>query len=165
MKRRWTIDTNVPVVANGRDDRERPIAPQCREATIAFLLRFIENKECAVIDAAGEIEREYRRYLRPAGQPGVGDRFYLELISNPSRCERIHLPRREDGEYADLPQAVVDSGFDSDDRKFAALARRERIPVANAVDSDWLDARELLRGNGIRVKFLCGCEIGNWFAA
>lgn len=165
MKRRWTIDTNVPVVANGRDDEERPIAHRCRQATIAFLIRFLNNRECAVVDSAGEIEKEYRRYLNRTGQPGVGDRFFQELLLNPSLCERVELPRRADGEYADLPQPVIDSGFDRDDRKFAALARRERIPVANAVDSDWLDARELLSGNGIRVKFLCGCKIGGWFAA
>ena len=165
MRRRWTIDTNVPVVANGRDDAERPIAHQCRQATIEFLMRFLDNRDCAVVDAAGEIEEEYRRYLRPEGQPGVGDRFYLQLVSNPSLCERIVLPRRGDGEYTDLPQPVIDSGFDRDDRKFVALARRERVPVVNAVDSDWLDARALLSGNGIHVKFLCGCEIGTWFAA
>ena len=165
MRRRWTIDTNVPVVANGRDDAERPIAPGCREATIVFLMSFLENRERAIVDAAGEVEKEYRRYLIPAGQPGVGDRFYLQLVSNPSLCERLHLPRREDGEYADLPQPVIDSGFDRDDRKFAALAKRRRVPVVNAVDSDWLDARALLRANGIRVEFLCGCDDANWFAA
>ena len=165
MRRRWTIDTNVPVVANGRDDEDRPIANQCREATIEFLVRFLDKKECAVVDAAGEIDQEYRRYLRPAGEPGVGDRFYHELICNSSLLQQVHLPHREDGEYADLPQSVIDSGFDRDDRKFAALARRERISVANAVDSDWLNARELLRGNGIHVKFLCGCDAGYWFAS
>ena len=103
MRRRWVIDTNVPIVANGRDDSERPIAHQCREATISFLMCFLDNQECVVVDTAGEIEEEYRRYLHPSGQPGVGDRFYFELISNPSLCERVHLPRREDGEYADLP--------------------------------------------------------------
>lgn len=165
MKRRWTIDTNVPVVANGRDDGERPVAHRCREATVAFLMRILDNQERAVVDAEGEIEQEYRRYLSPTGQPGVGDRFYLELISNPSLCERVHLPRRADGEYVDLPQSVIDSGFDRDDRKFAALARREQLPVVNAVDSDWLHAQELLGGNGICVKFLCGCEMDSWFAA
>ncbi len=43
--RRWTIDTNVPVVANGRDDQDRPLAPACREASILFLRRVLEKGE------------------------------------------------------------------------------------------------------------------------
>ena len=163
MRRYWTIDTNVPIVANGRDDEDRPIAPSCRKAAIVFLMRFLDKKECAAVDTAGEIEKEYRRYLNQTGQPGVGDRFYLELVSNPGLCERVPLPVRADGEYADLPKPVIDSGFDPNDRKFAALAKREGIPVVNAVDSDWVEARELLIQNGIQVEFLCGCDTEKWF--
>ena len=163
---RWTIDTNVPVVANGRDDRERPLALECRAAAVHFLQDVLVNKgERVVLDAEGKIEAEYRRYLRPSGQPGVGDRFYRTVLQDWKRCERVNLPKRGDGEYADLPQAVIDAGFDPSDRKFAALARREGIPVVNAVDSDWLDAKEVLAKNGIRVKFLCSCDAARWFSA
>jgi len=164
MIRRWVIDTNVPVVANGRHDRDRPVACQCREAAITFLVELLDSEGRAVIDNLGEIQEEYRRYLRPAGQPGVGDRFYHELMRNPRLCERVALPKREDGEYVDLPPAIIESAFDRDDRKFAALARREAIPVVNGVDSDWLDARELLMEHDIRVEFLCGTDATHWFA-
>ena len=164
MRRRWAIDTNVPVVANGRDDEARPLLPQCREAAVKFLMQFLDNRECVVVDREGEVESEYRNYLNPVGQPGVGDRFYQAVLLNPGLCKRVDLARREDGEYADLPQPVIDSGFDRDDRKFAALARHEGVPVVNAVDSDWIEANELLTENGIRVKFLCGRDAGRWFA-
>lgn len=133
--RRWTIDTNVPTVANGRHDQDRPLAPACQA------------------------------YLSPSGQPGVGDRFYQVILSDWSRCERVNLPKRGDGEYEDVPQALIDAGFDRSDRKFAALARRARVPVVNAVDSDWIEAYDLLAENEIRVKFVCGCDPGRWFAA
>ena len=161
---RWTIDTNVPVVANGRGNGGRPVAPACREAAVDFLMRVLDQRERVVLDEEGAIQKEYRRNLRPSGQPGVGDRFYQAALQQ-GRCEWVSLLRRRDGEYADLPQAVIDAGFDRDDRKFAALARREGIPVVNAVDGDWLAARQLLASNSIRVKFLCGRNRARWFAA
>ena len=160
---RWTIDTNVPVVANGRDDRDRPVAVECREAAVRFLMRVHGEGQRVVVDDAGKIEKEYRTYLHPSGQPGVGDRFYQSVLYR-RLCERVRLPKRCDGEYADLPQAVIDARFDRGDRVFAALAKREGIPVVNAVDGDWLAARGVLNENGIRVEFLCGCDAAGWFA-
>ncbi|MGO9431005.1 hypothetical protein [Rhodoblastus sp.] len=82
-----------------------------------------------MLDQAGEIQAEYRRYLNPRGQPGVGDRFYLEVLNSaPKRIERVELPKRDDGEFLDLPQALIDVNFDPSDRKFAALAKRKRRP-------------------------------------
>lgn len=162
---RWVIDTNVPVVANGRHDGDKPLAPECQKAAIRFLTNVRDKKERVVLDAAGEVEAEYRRNLNPGGQPGVGNLFYRAVVSGQTPCDRVNLPKRADGEYEDIPQPVIDASFDPDDRKFAALARRERIPVVNAVDSDWLDAWDVLARNDIHVKFLCGCDAARWFAA
>lgn len=161
---RWVVDTNVPIVANGRDDGIHPPSPDCQDATVRFLRRILKNKEQIILDNGGEILAEYRneRRLRSSGQPGVGDRFYHEVLLNKTQVERVDLPKRGDGEYRDLPQDVIDSGFDRSDRKFAALAKRESAPVVNAVDSDWLNARDLLAANGIRVEFLCGCNPDTW---
>lgn len=162
--RRWTIDTNVPVVANGRGSGGRPVAPACRAAAVRFLMCVLDNGERVVLDKEGAVQEEYRKNLCPSGQPGVGDRFYQAVLLDWSRCKRVSLPRRADGEYAALPQPVIDAGFDRDDRKFAALAKREGIPVVNAVDEDWLNHRAVLASNGIRVKFLCGRNRARWFA-
>jgi hypothetical protein len=163
--RRWVVDTNVPIVANGRPDPADPRPPSlaCREAAIDFLQAVLRDGRI-LLDANGDVEAEYHRYLSPRGQPGVGDRFYLEVINSaPRRVERTELPRRPDGEYAHLPQALIDAGFDPSDRKFAALAKRARATVANAVDSDWLDHRPTLQREGIRLHFVCGCTIAEWF--
>ena len=161
---RWTIDTNVPVAANGRDDQGRPVAIECRAAAVLFLMRVHDAGQRVVVDDAGAIEKEYRTCLNSSGQPGVGDRFYQSVLLDRRLCERATLPKRRGGEYADLPQAVIDAGFDRSDRVFAALAKREGIPVVNAVDSDWVEARKVLNENGIRVDFLCGCDAAGWFA-
>jgi len=119
-----------------------------------------------LLDLEGAIQAEYRRYLKPCGQPGVGDLFYqVVLRSSPDRVARVELPKRPDGEYADLPQALIDNGFDPSDRKFAALAKREGASVYNATDSDWLDHAATLAAEGITVTQLCGCAKTGWFAA
>jgi hypothetical protein len=161
---RFVVETNVPIVANGRPDREGKIPSiDCRIAAVRFLQELLKSGKI-LIDLAGEIQAEYRKHLNPNGQPAVGDRFYQAVLNSaPHLIERIELPKRYDGEYDDLPQALIDVNFDPSDRKFAALARRERAPVINATDSDWLKDRAILDANGINVEFLCGCDRTKWF--
>jgi hypothetical protein len=135
----------------------------CRLAAIEFLQEALA-RGCVVLDLAGEIEAEYHRYLSPRGQPGVGDRFYLEVLNSaPGRIERVPLPKDEAGEYEDFPKAAELALFDTNDRKFAALACREGIPVANATDSDWLIHCAALEANGVSVHFVCGSDRRTWF--
>ncbi|MFZ1416508.1 MAG: hypothetical protein WAS73_18320 [Defluviicoccus sp.] len=162
---RFVVDTNVPVVANGRSDGHdpNPPSPSCRIAAIQFLTGMLASGT-VIVDLAGEIQKEYRTYLRPSGQPGVGDRFYQTILqSHPQRIERINLPKRTDGEYQDLPQALIEVHFDPSDRKFAALAIRGNAPVVNATDSDWLIHRAVLVANGIEIMFLCGDDRSQWY--
>jgi hypothetical protein len=160
------VDTNVPIVANGRPDPSsggRSPTLACRLAAIDFLDETLRTRR-VLLDLAGEIQAEYRRYLDPRGQPGVGDRFYLQiLMSVPTHVERIDLPRSADGAYDDFPDDPELNGFDQGDRKFAALAGRSAAPVANATDSDWLCHHATLTRHGINVQFVCGCDDLNWF--
>ncbi|MGH7069565.1 MAG: hypothetical protein ACREFO_06065 [Acetobacteraceae bacterium] len=161
----WVVDTNVPIVANGRSDGpdERRPSTMCRLAAVNFLEMILKSGR-VLLDMGGEIQAEYQRYLSPRGQPGVGDRFYLEVLrSSPRRVQRVELPRRSDGEYADIPQALIAAGFDPADRKFAALARNRGATVANAVDTDWLHHLSLLEAEKIAVYFVCGCDQARWF--
>lgn len=164
--KRYAVDTNVPIVANGKADpgqADRLPSLSCREAAIRFLMALLGSGK-VLLDDAGAIQTEYRRHLDPKGQPGVGDRFYQQVIHyNPQCTERVHLPLRGDGEYADLPQELIDGGFDPSDRKFAALARRRNAPVINATDSDWVNAATVLSASGIEVEHLCGCDMTKWF--
>jgi hypothetical protein len=163
--RRYVVDTNVPIVANGcpKPGESRVPSNDCREAAIQFLIKTLKSGK-VLVDLAGEIQAEYRKHLNARGQPGVGDRFYqVVLNSAPRRIERVALPKRDDGEFADIPQALIDANFDPSDRKFAALAKREDAPVINATDSDWLIHRDVLERSGIRVEFLCGRRRSGWF--
>lgn len=164
---RCVVDTNVPIVANGRPDTNdvRIPAIECRIAAVRFLQELV-LKGRLVLDLAGEIQAEYSRYLSPSGQPGVGDRFYqIVLHSAPHLVDRVDLPRRADGEYDSLPQSLIDAGFDPSDRKFAAMARQENIPVYNSTDSDWIEANAVLVSEAIEVRQLCGSDMTKWFAA
>ena len=162
------VDTNVPIVANGRPDPSnggRSPSPGCRLAAIDFLEKTLRTRRI-LLDRDGEIQAEYRRHLNPRGQPGVGDRFYLEiLMSTPRRVERVDLPRTAAGSYCDFPTDVALKDFDPSDRKFAALARRTRTPVANATDSDWLEHQTVLAKHGVGIRFVCGCLPHQWFAS
>jgi hypothetical protein len=166
--RRIVIDTNVPIVANGRPDFSnggKAPTTACRLAAIDFLDETLRRRR-VLLDLAGKIRAEYRRYLNPDGQPGVGDRFFLQiLVSAPTRIERIDLPRDAQGSYRDFPADPELNNFDPSDRKFAALARRKGAPIANATDSDWLNHKAALAKHGIAVQFVCGCDRQNWFGS
>lgn len=154
----------MPIVANGRATPGEPApSPACRIATIEFLDWLLQNGR-VLLDRAGEIQAEYHRHLNPRGQPGVGDRFYMQIVQRvASRVEWIELPLDGVGRFVAFPDVPELARFHDDDRKFAALARQERAPVANATDSDWLDHREALAANGISVDFICGCNRAQWF--
>jgi len=109
------------------------------------------------------MQKEYRRYLNPKGQPGVGDRFYQSILQRPDKIERFDLDKNAAGEYIDLLAAIVGAGFDPDDRKFAAMSVKEGVPVVNATDSDWAKNRALLEASGIQIRFLCGCAPAAWY--
>ena len=120
---KYVIDTNVAIVATGS---EANVAVECRLAAVELLVKAY-GKGKIFLDSAGDIQTEYRRYLSPRGAPGVGDRFYLEVLnSHPARIVRIDVPKRPDGQHEDLPQPIIDAGFDPSDRVFAAVAK-ERL--------------------------------------
>lgn len=155
----YVIDTNVAIVANGK---EADVSVDCRLAAVELLVKAYENGKI-FLDAAGEIQTEYGRYLAPKGAPGVGDRFYLEILnSHPDRVVRVDVPKRADGQHEDLPQPIIDAGFDPSDRVFAAVAKKARARVFNAVNTDWLHHRVVIEANGIPVTFLCGCDPDLW---
>lgn len=159
--RRRVVDTNVLIVANGRDTNA---TTACRAAAIEALRQVLRDGRI-VVDAADAILAEYRRHCEPKGQPGVGDRFFHEVLMRyDGKVERIHLETNEAGDYADFPDDPDLVGFDRSDRKFAAAARKSGAPVLNATDSDWLDFAAALERHGLKVSFVCGRTRDRWFA-
>lgn len=158
---RVIVDTNVPVVANGKSDQA---SPECVLSCVRRL-REIQQKLVLVIDDGWLILREYQGNLQSSGQPGVGDAFLkwvLTNLANPKRCEQLRLDRRagsppEDDEFDTFPEDDALGRFDRSDRKFVALclAHPEHPPIQNAADPDWWEHRAALARHGVQVEFLC----------
>ncbi|MBM3215135.1 hypothetical protein FJZ36_09495 [Candidatus Poribacteria bacterium] len=158
---RVVVDTNVPVVANGRSDQA---SPGCVASCIQRIARIREEKDCLVLDAEWEIIGEYSRNLRSEGQPGVGDAFLLWVLTNrtnPERCHVVALTPKGDRNYVEFPTDPDLNRFDPSDRKFVAVARasRPRARILQAVDANWWHFREALHRNGVRVDFICADDI------
>jgi hypothetical protein len=153
----YVVDTNVAVVANGRDGDYNI---DCRLACVEQIRSISQHaRHRTILDNSGAILEEYRVYLNPHGQPGVGDEFYRFLLNfqgNSKRVLQVDLQKNpETGAYRDFPNSPSLAGFDEADKKFAAAARVGRGIVVNAVDPDWKEFAAPLREEGIKVKELC----------
>ncbi|MCX8507152.1 MAG: hypothetical protein ORN98_11155 [Alphaproteobacteria bacterium] len=159
---RYVIDTNVPIVANSAQKLGQPkpiFSLNCIEQAVDFLSDLHTNKLAVIfLDEAGEILKEYTNNLNTRGQPGVGDRFLASIIhrNSPQKVEYLNI--LSDNNAYLLPDEILQSNFDKDDRKFAALAIAGDARVVNATDSDWLDHKNLLEKHGIKIKFLCNSD-------
>lgn len=152
------IDTNVPVVANGKS----PQADDGCVLTCINTLGEIRENAIVVLDGGGLIFKEYFNNHSRSGQPGPGDAFVKWLWDNqssPSHCEKVTITSRN-GHPDDFEEFPIDQnlqGFDISDRKFVAvaLASSQNPTILNAVDSDWLHYEQVLADHGVKIKFLC----------
>jgi hypothetical protein len=156
------VDTNVPVVANGRNTH---LSASCRLMCVE-VLELLRKRGRVFIDDQGIILAEYSANLNFCGQPGVGDAFYRYLFHNQflkKRVARIAVkPRNPDtGHFEEFPDDAALGRFDRSDRIFVAvcMASKMRPEIINAADSDWVFFEEPLRQHGVRVKHLCKSEL------
>ena len=154
----FVVDTNVPVVANGRSEQADP---NCVIACINALCD-VRATGIIVLDDAMQILHEYMTNLSMSGQPGAGDLFMKwvwSIQADQERCEQVRLtPHHLDpNEFEVFPDDGDLAGFDRSDRKFvvAALTSRKKPVVLNAVDSDWAHHYAALTRNGVQIDFLC----------
>ncbi len=160
----FVIDVNVAIVANGH-------APQANLACISACVNALEcvfKNGMIVLDDNMRILREYKKYLSPKGQPGVGDAFMKWVWDNQAvanRCERVALTPTGNGttDFAEFPDVPVLRRFDKSDRKYVAvaIASKNNPEVLNAVDPDWWEHQNALKENGIRLRFLCPQNMKN----
>ena len=150
------VDTNVPLVANGKADQADW---ECVAACVRKLKQ-IRSERRTLLDDKMLILGEYRRNLSHSGQPGVGDAFFKwlwENQANPQHCRIVPVTVHADRGFAEFPDDARLSSFDWDDRKFVAVARASETgpELLNATDTDWWHHREALKENGVNVVFLC----------
>lgn len=148
----FVVDTNVAVVANGRDtDADE----QCQLACVEKL-ESVVAAEVVAIDDGGAILKEYMDRLNLSGRPGVGDAYLRHVFNYQGQNHRVRrvavTPREDDGRgYEELPENT----FDRSDRKFLAVAVVSGAVVPNATDSDWCEHEALMKTLGVEVNQLC----------
>ncbi len=158
------VDTNVILVAKGMADQAWPA---CVHTCIERLDRIVEGSERVVIDDNWEILGEYSDYEEDgsttAARTGWG---FLEWLmrnhENPEQCVKVHITPLTDGTgFEEFPTDPALSGFDPADKKFIAVAvvyedvHRQKVPVLQAVDSNWYGFREAFSRNGLTIDFVC----------
>ena len=147
----FVVDTNVAVVANGR---ETNADRRCQLACIRKLQGVQQG--VVAIDDRSAILSEYRNRLRASGQPGTGDAFFKHVFDFqwvPSRVRRVPITPCDDDRkgFEELPENT----FDRSDRKFLAVAVKAEAVVLNATDSDWGEHEALTDQLGVEVEQLC----------
>ena len=150
------VDTNVPLVANGKADQA---GLKCEDACVRKLIQ-VQAERRTLLDDKWLIIEEYRRNLSHAGQPGVGDAFFKwlwENQANPQHCRIVPVTVHADREFAEFPDDPRLVSFDLADRKFVAVALASGAGphVLNATDTDWWHDRQALAENGVHIVFLC----------
>jgi len=150
------VDTNVPIVANGKSSQA---SPQCVINCVRKIYE-IQAQHQILVDDGWLIINEYRNKLSSTGQPGVGDAFFKWVLTNqrnPQRCQFLKITPMPEESFEEFPKDASLAGFDVSDRKFVALAlaHPDKPPILNAVDSDWRNFETALNQFGVQVEFLC----------
>lgn len=160
--RRCVVDTNVLVVANGRDTTA---SPACIAASASALANVMKPGGHVFIDDSDRIVGEYRANVSAKGQPGPGDAFLKWLFTsqyNSVRVTRVAIsPSAPPGMFAETPPPPQGGVYDPNDCKFLAVAAAhpDKPPILQAVDSEWWGWKEALAASGVQVHFLCEQEI------
>lgn len=161
------VDTNVILVAKGMAAQA---SQACVQICIERLDRIVEGSERVVIDDNWEILGEYSDYeadSTTAARTGWG---FLEWLmrnhANPEQCVKVHITPSVDGTgFEEFPTDPALSGFDPGDKKFIAVAvvyeneHRHKVPILQAVDSNWYGFRDAFAQNGLIIDFICEADI------
>ena len=151
---RGAIDTNVLIVANARGTH---VGPDCTARAVRFLVH-AASSFTVLLDSKWQILNEYKNKCNDSGQPGVGDRFLLQVLRTQADSQRVHvvdITPTEDGSFLEVPASLTK--FDRSDHKFIAtvVSDGQGAPIVNSADSDWENDATLLNAAGINVYQLC----------
>jgi hypothetical protein len=160
----WVVDTNVILVANGGHPG---VSHECVIAC-AERLNAVMASGILVLDDGFRIVSEYQQRTSPWKAKGVGDLFVKWVLTNLGNLSRVHqvpLTELEPKRFREFPDAQLESGFDPDDRKFAAVsnAHLSRPSIIQASDCKWLNWCDGLKKCGIVVEFVCPQDIVHFY--
>ena len=154
------VDTNVILVAN----RQHPdVSPEC-VTNCALALQSVMKSGKLALDERFRILGEYLNKTQPKKGNGPGDAFVKWALRNSSNAkwvDQVDLQAHDVRGFESFPEDPDLANFDAPDRKFVAVsgAHPGKPPIAQAVDSKWLDWAPALQRHGIEVAFLCPADI------
>lgn len=156
MRKPVIVDTNVPIIANGRH-----ADPLCMQQCVTRLEEIVQSGR-VLVDTHFCILSEYQRNLSFAGQPGVGNHFFKWLFDRQAMnqfCTQVPITPLGTHciDFEEFPDDADLSTFDPSDRKFVAvaLASGENPTILNCSDTDWRDFDDALKRNGVTVVQIC----------
>lgn len=157
---KYVIDTNVAIVANGRNTHANP---KCQLHCVEFLEDVTKEKSIHKIylDDLNLLLDEYKPHFNYRGQPGVGDAFYKYLHDHKYSNTKVLLVSIKINDddtkgFDELPANTIDPS----DRKILAIAVVSGATIANSLDNDWHEKANFISHLGVKVKQLCpehGC--------
>ncbi|MCP4305927.1 MAG: hypothetical protein GY788_13835 [bacterium] len=123
-------------------------------------LMTIQSNASLLLDADREVIAEYRTNVGFGGQRGVGDEFFQWAFDNHAQLTVLELHQDPHRGYEEFPDSSGLEGFDSNDRKWVALALAHGdAVVVNALDSDYAESKLELEDASVEVVELCPHQI------
>ena len=148
----FVVDTNVVIVANGRQTHADL---QCQMLCVERIKSVVAH-EIVAIDDADAILQEYKSHLNFSGMPGVGDIFFKHVFDFQYREDRVRrIAITPSADYRRGFEELPENTLDPSDRKFLAVAVVTNAVVLNATDSDWGEQEALIETLGVKVDQLC----------
>lgn len=157
----YIVDTNVPLVAQGTATH---MSSDCVLNCVSFLEQLFQGHFLLVIDTSYHLISEYQNQMNKGNQYQYGNRFLKWVYTNqanPQKIKTVEINQLDEFNFKEVPQSLIDIGFDNSDRKFVAvaLANKNKATIAQAADSKWIGWEEDLKKEGITVHFLCKEEL------
>lgn len=163
MKKYYIVDTNVPVVANGKSPQA---STNCVLACIEIIDNLQKDNYKLVLDDNWLIIKEYQKNLSHKGQPGIGDAFLKWVLTNRKNPNRINMvkitPKNNNNtDFNEFPNDPGLTNFDPEDKKFIAvsIAHNNHPPIIQGVDCKWYHFKNHLKKFNVELEFICQEEL------
>lgn len=157
----YIVDTNVPLVASGKAPH---MSPNCVIACVNFIESIKKGEYLLVIDSNFLMIGEYLKEMQNLPTNTLGNQFLKFILTYrdiPIKVKQVDIHQLDEFNFIEVPQSIIDIGFDNSDRKFVAvaIANNNLAPIAQAADSKWIGWEKALNNEGITVRFLCKDEL------
>ena len=167
------VDSNVPLTAAGTNDAASEI---CQQRCVQFVDRVLKGDIKVVIDEDDEVLFEYGKNVPVLNRSeDIAGQFLIHLYNhqfNSAFVHRLTLEKNAFGQFVDYPDNedgwttsdIRCKRFDSDDKKWVALAARFKsemgtdAPIVNAADRCWIAFEAQLESVGVVLEILCRDE-------